>query len=131
VDVGQLRVLVWSFELSAHDVFEAVVGYDMVVRPLVLDGYGLLHQTTLFELVAVDERATKAPLLIWVEALGEVGVHLGIRLSNGSVESWVLELIIRLVYVFSSFGDIGAGALLSLSLSAARWVQRRLLLFGL
>jgi hypothetical protein len=55
VDVGQLRVLVWSLELSAHDVFETIVRNDMVVRSLILNGYGLLHQAALFELVAVDE----------------------------------------------------------------------------
>jgi hypothetical protein len=43
VDVGQLWVLVWSLELSAHDVFETVVRNDVVVRSLILDGYGLLH----------------------------------------------------------------------------------------
>jgi hypothetical protein len=133
VDVGQLRVLVWSFELSAHDVFETVVRDDMVVRPLVLDGYGLLHQTTLFEFIAVNERPAKASLLIWGEALGEVGVYFAVRicLSNGSVKCRALKLIVRMADAFSSLSNMGTRAFLALSLGAARWVQRRLFLLGL
>jgi hypothetical protein len=55
VDVGQLLVLIWSFELSAYDVFETIIRNNVMVCALVLDGYSLLHQTPLLELIAVDE----------------------------------------------------------------------------
>jgi hypothetical protein len=55
LNVGQLRVLERSLELSTDNVFETVVRDHMVVRALILDRYSLLHQTALFELITVDE----------------------------------------------------------------------------
>jgi hypothetical protein len=76
LDVGELWILEWSLELSAHDVLQTVIRNDMVMSALVLDRDGLLHQTAFFELIAVDEGATESALLIGCQALGEVGVYL-------------------------------------------------------
>lgn len=43
MNVGQLLVLVRSFELSAYHIFETVVGDDVVVCTLVFDGNRLFH----------------------------------------------------------------------------------------
>lgn len=134
MNVGQLLVLEWSLEFAAHDIFQAVVRDDMMVCALVLYGYGLLHQASLFELVTVDQRTTKSTLLIWIEALSEVFVHLGsgIRISSvGSLESGILILVIRCIGVVPSLSDGGSHAFLPLPLCTARWVESRLLLFRL
>jgi hypothetical protein len=68
--------LKWSLKLSADDVFEAVIGDDMMMSALVLDRDSLLHQAAFFELVAIDEGAAESSLLIGCQALSEVGVHL-------------------------------------------------------
>lgn len=82
-------ILEWSLELATHNVFEAVVRDDVVVCALVLYGNSLLHQTSFLELIAINERATKASLLVRRETLCKVGVHLtrGIRLA----QEWPIE----------------------------------------
>jgi hypothetical protein len=55
VNVAQFLVLERSLEFPTYDVFKTVVGDDMMMCTLVLDRYGLLHQTSLFELIAIDE----------------------------------------------------------------------------
>lgn len=47
----------------------------MVMSSLVFDGYSLLHQTTLFELVAVDEGAAETTLLVWGQTLCEICIN--------------------------------------------------------
>lgn len=74
MDVRELVVLVWSLKLSTDHVFKTVVGNDVVMCSLVFNRDRLLHQTSLFELVAVDERAAEATLLVRRKALSEVGV---------------------------------------------------------
>ena len=64
LDVLESWVLVWSFELPTHHILKAVVGDNVVMRALVFDRYSFLHETPLFELVAVDQRTAEAPLLI-------------------------------------------------------------------
>lgn len=131
VDVRKFLVLIRSFQLSTNHIFETVVRDDMVMRALVLNGYSFLHQASLFEFVAVDERPAEAPLLVWAKALGEVGVYLVRRVRLGSIEGRVLILVVRVVDVISGFGDGRSGTFFSLSLSATRWVERRLLLLWL
>jgi hypothetical protein len=75
VNICKPFVLVWSFEFSADHVLETVVRDDMVMCTLVLDRDSFLHQTSLFELITVDERPAEAPLLIRSEALREIGIH--------------------------------------------------------
>lgn len=95
----------------------------MVVGALVLDRDGLLHQTTLLELIAVNEGAAEASLLIGCEALGEVGIDLVHRVGiGGRVERGVLVFVLGVLENFTSLGPGRAVALLSLSLGTARWV---------
>lgn len=108
LDVLESWVLIWSFELPAHHVLKAVVGDNVVVRALVFDRYGFLHETPLFELVAVDQRATETPLLIGSEALCKIGVHFarGICLAGKcSFIGGVLIFIVRVDNTFTSLGD--------------------------
>lgn len=76
LDVRKLRVLERALELAGDDIFEAVIGDDVMVSPLVLYGNGLLHQASLLELVTINKRATKTPLLFGRECLREVCVSL-------------------------------------------------------
>jgi hypothetical protein len=55
LNVRQLRVLERPLELPTDNILKAVVGNDVVVGALILDRNSLLHQSTLFELIAVDE----------------------------------------------------------------------------
>lgn len=106
--VLKTRVLEWSFELAAHNVFKAVVGDDVVVSALILHRNGLFHQTTFLELVAVNKRSTKSALLIRCEVLCKVGVDFtrGIRLTQErSIKRGVFVLVIRIVDVVAQFSD--------------------------
>jgi hypothetical protein len=108
LDVLESWVLVWSFELPAHHVLKAVIRDNVVVRALVFDRYGLLHETPLFEFVAVDQRATETPLLIGSKALCKIGIHFtrGIGLAGKrSFIGGVLIFIVRVVDVLTSLGD--------------------------
>lgn len=55
MNVGKLLILKGSFEFATDHIFQAVVRNNVMVCALVLDGYSLLHQTSLFELVAIDQ----------------------------------------------------------------------------
>jgi hypothetical protein len=55
VNVGQFLILIGSFQLSTHHVFETIVGDNVMVCALVLHRYSLLHQTSFFELITIDE----------------------------------------------------------------------------
>lgn len=108
LNVLESWVLVWSFELPAHHILKAVVGDNVVMRALIFDRYSFLHETPLFELVAVDQRATETPLLIGSEALCKIGIHFtrGIGLAGKrSFIGGVLVFIVRVVDVFTSLGD--------------------------
>ncbi len=112
-------ILEWSLELTAYDIFKAIVGDDMVVSALVLDRDGLLHQAAFFELVAVDKRATEAPLLVGRQALSKVGIYFTrrVRLAHKrTIESGVLVLVVRVVDIITSLGHCGPGAFLALAL---------------
>lgn len=78
LDISELGVLERSLELATDNIFQTVVGDDVVVGALVLDRDGLLHQTAFLELVAVDQGAAESPLLIGCQALSKVGVDLGV-----------------------------------------------------
>jgi hypothetical protein len=130
MNVGEFCVLARSLQLPTNHVLKTVVRDDMVVSSLILDGYGLLHQATLLEFVAVDKRATEAALLIRCEALSKVRVHLACRIVFArvrSVERRVLKLVIGVVDVFTGLADGRPRAFLSLALSSTRWVERSLL----
>lgn len=121
--VGQLGILERSLELPANNVFETVVGDDVVVGALVLDRDGLLHQAALLELIAVDEGAAEASLLIGSKALGEVGIDLVHRVGiRGRVERGVLVFVLGVLQNFAGLRPGRSIALLSLSLGTARWV---------
>jgi len=95
----------------------------VVVGALVLDRDGLLHQAALLELVAVNEGATEASLLIGCEALCEVGIDLVHRVGiGGRIERWVLVFVFRVLENLTRLGPGWSIALLSLSLGATRWV---------
>ena len=95
----------------------------MVVSALVLDRDGLLHQTTLLELVAVNERATEASLLVGCETLGKVGIDLVHRVGVGRrIERGVLVFVLGVLENFTRLGPGWSIALLSLPLGATRWV---------
>lgn len=64
LDVAECRVFARTFELTSNNVFEGVVGNDVVVGALVFHRDGLFHQAAILELVAVDQRTAEAPLLI-------------------------------------------------------------------
>lgn len=101
-------VLVWSFELPTYHVLKTIVGDDVVMRALVFDRYSFLHETPLFELVAVDQRATETPLLIGGKALCKVGIHFarGIGIAGKcSFVGGVFVFVVRVVDVFASLGD--------------------------
>ena len=65
LDVAECGVFARTLELTRHDIFECVVGNDVMVGALVFHRDGLLHQATILEFVTVDQRAAEAPLLIW------------------------------------------------------------------
>lgn len=128
MDVRELLVLVWSLKLSTDHIFEAVVGNDMVMCSLVFNRDCLLHQTSLFELVAVDERPAEPTLLVRREALSEVGVDLVVRIRIGSIVRWVFKFVIGVVDILPCPCDGGASAFLALPFGTTRGVQGRLLL---
>jgi hypothetical protein len=106
----------------------------MVVCALVLDRDGFLHQSTLLELVAIDEGTTETALLIWSETLSEVCIHLASRVIlawKGPLKRGVLVLIIGVVDVVAVLGDRWRAALLTFALRTTRRVQSSLLLFRL
>lgn len=74
-------ILEWSLELAAHDVFKAIVGDDVMVGSLILDGNSLLHQASFLELVAVDKGPTETSLLVGRKALCEVGIDFTCRVG--------------------------------------------------
>jgi hypothetical protein len=76
LDIGQCWILAWSFQLPCNHILEAIVRDDVMGSALVLDRYGLLHQTAFFELVAVDQRTTETSLLVGGQILGKIGVNL-------------------------------------------------------
>lgn len=137
LDVTQIWVLARALQLAVHYVFERVVRDDVVVGSLVLDGNGLLHQATLLELVAVDQRATEASLLVGRQVLSKIRVDLLRGLSwrdisgDGPLEEGIFVFIIRVCDIFASFGDRGAGAALAFPLAVARGVESGALLFRL
>ena len=134
LDFCQSRVLEWSLQLTADHILKAVIGDDVVVCTLVLDGNGLLHQASFLELIAVNERPTEASLLIWGKTLGKVGVHLvhGLCLSDRHcVKGRVIEFIIGGVEVLPGLRDGGSSAFFSLSFGATGRIQCGLLLLRL
>jgi hypothetical protein len=107
-----------------------------MVRALIFHRYRLFHQPSLFELVAVDERSTKAPLLIWREVLGEIGIHLTCSLcvsGKRTVKRRILILVVCVVEVLPLpvLQNGRPSAFFPLSLSATGWVQSCLLLLWL
>jgi hypothetical protein len=134
LDVFEPWVLVRSFELPTYHVLKAVVGDNVVMRALVFDRYSFLHETSLFELVAVDQRATETALLIGSKALCKIGVNFarGIGLAGKcSLIGGVFVFVIRVVHVFTSLGDGQSCTFLALALCTARGVQGRFLFLGL
>ena len=55
MNISQLRILERPLQFATDNVFEAVVRDNMMVCTLVFDGYSLLHQPPLFELVAINQ----------------------------------------------------------------------------
>lgn len=76
LDVCQLRILRRALQLSTDDVFQAIIRDYVMMGTLVLNRNGLFHQPALLKLVAVDQGAAEASLLIRSQALGKVGVDL-------------------------------------------------------
>jgi hypothetical protein len=76
MNICELRILKWPLQLATDHILETVVGDDVMVRALVLDGDGFLHQTAFLELVTVNKRSAKAALLVWSKTLGKIGIHL-------------------------------------------------------
>lgn len=99
LDVAESWIFTRALELATNNVFEGVVRDDVMVGSLVLDRDGLLHQTALLELVAVNQRAAEATLLVGRQALGKVGIYLirgfdrGSIASHGSLEDGVVVLV--------------------------------------
>lgn len=94
----------------------------MVMSALVLYGYGLLHKTSFFELVAVDKRSTETPLLVRCKALCEVGVDFARRVALSrqcSIIRGMLVLVIRVIDVIASLGDGRPSAFLTFALCTA------------
>lgn len=134
MNVGQLWILERSLQFSADNILEAVIGNDMVVGALILYRNGLFHQPALLEFVAINEGSTEAPLLIWCEALGKVGIDLACSVciaNKRSVKCWVFVFILGSGDVFSILCERWACTLLALALGTTRWIQRRLLLLWL
>jgi hypothetical protein len=103
-------------------------------RALVFDGDGLFHQTPFLELVAVDQRATEASLLVRRQTLCKVCIDLphwvqrGVVTSNSTIESGDFVFILRVVYIVSTFGNGGTQVFLAFPLATTRRIQGRLLL---
>jgi hypothetical protein len=54
-DVGQIPILKWSLQLSAHDILNAIIRDDVVSISLIRDRYCLLYKPSFFEIVVGDE----------------------------------------------------------------------------
>jgi hypothetical protein len=70
--------------------------------------YSLLHQVALFDLVAVNERATETPLLIECRILGKVSIHLNRRVGVARVSFLarsVNEIVVKDVEILISPSD--------------------------
>ena len=137
LDVGEFWILKRTLQLSSNDVFEAVVGYDVMSGALVLDGNGLLHEAALLELVAIDERTAETSLLFRGQTLSKVcidfthGLH-GRNVASGrGIKGRIVVFILGVVDVIARLGDGRGSALFALSLAATGWIQSRALLLGL
>ena len=132
---GELGVLKRTFQLARHDIFEAVVGDDVVCCALVFDRNGLLHQSTFLEFVAVNQRAAEASLLIRSQILGKVCVDLSHRIrrcdvaSSNTIKRGVFVFVFGGIHILSRLAHGWACKLLALPFATARRVQGGLFLF--